>query len=74
MSALLPIADIVGHRSKSASCQFRKWPSSFDHLVRAAEQCRRYGEAEDFCALEVDDKLEFGRLLVSDGLQVYFAP
>src|SRR5262249_50521808 len=34
-----------------------------DHLVGGAEQCGRNGEAERVCGLEIDDKLEFGRLL-----------
>src|SRR5262245_28054399 len=36
--------------------------SSFDHLVGGGEQCGRNGEAERLSGLEIDDKLEFGRL------------
>jgi hypothetical protein len=35
----------------------------FDHLVRATEQRDREIEPERFCGLEVDDQLDFGRLL-----------
>src|SRR5882672_11291436 len=37
--------------------------SLFDHLGGAGEQRGRQVEAERFCGLEVDDKLELGRLL-----------
>jgi hypothetical protein len=33
-----------------------------DHLVGAGEQRRWHFEAEHGCGLQVDDKLEFGRL------------
>ena len=36
---------------------------SFDHLVGAGEQRRRNGDAERPGRLQVDDELEFGRLL-----------
>jgi K+-sensing histidine kinase KdpD len=36
---------------------------SLDHLVAAAEQCGRHVEAEGFGGLEINDQLEFGRLL-----------
>ena len=38
-------------------------PRSFDHFVGAGEQRRWDGEAERLSGLEVDDKLEPGRLL-----------
>ena len=36
---------------------------SFDHLVGAGEDRLRHGEAERLCGLQVDDQLEFRRLL-----------
>ena len=38
-------------------------PALFDHLVGAREDRLRHGEAERLRGLEVDDQLEFGRLL-----------
>jgi hypothetical protein len=35
----------------------------FDHFVGAGEQRRRHFEAERFCGLEIDVKLDFGYLL-----------
>ena len=37
--------------------------ASFDHLVGAGEKHWRHGKAECTRGLEVDDELEFGRLL-----------
>src|SRR5712671_7460209 len=61
MSALERITD-----SSRTSRHVRKVPNpdlslSFDHPVRAAKQCRRHGEVEDFCGLEVDHQFELFR-------------
>ena len=37
--------------------------ASFDHLVGAAEQRERHGDAEGFGCLEVDEQLDFRDLL-----------
>jgi len=36
---------------------------SFDNLVGAVQDRRRYGQAERLGSLEIDDQLELGRLL-----------
>src|SRR5262245_11435157 len=36
---------------------------SFNHLVGAGEQRRRYGEAKHLRGHQIDDEVEFGRLL-----------
>src|ERR1700745_2660151 len=36
---------------------------SFDHLVGASEEHWRHVEAEDFGGRQIDDEVEFGRLL-----------
>ena len=46
----------------SALCQKRTSRRLFDHLVGAAEQRPRNGEAERLCGLEVDDQFDFRRL------------
>jgi hypothetical protein len=46
-----------------ATCeQMQQVAPLLDHRVGGGEQCRRNGEAERRCGLEIDDKLEFGRL------------
>ena len=47
----------------SSAGKFHRGPSSFDHLVGAADQRQRNGEAERLSSLQVDDKLDFGGLL-----------
>jgi len=44
----------------------RHSPASFDHLVGNSEQRRRDRDTEPVCGLEVDDRLELGRLLDRD--------
>src|SRR5690348_13526390 len=50
----LPAVRCLQHRRKAAS---------FDNLVGANKQRRRYGEAERLCSLHIDDEFELGRLL-----------
>src|SRR6266511_6312525 len=67
MSALPSKADV-----DPRSCDVAKVPGSdicsaancglFDHLVGNGEHARGNVEAKRFCGLEIDDKLEFGRL------------
>jgi hypothetical protein len=52
-------ADISCHRK----CQWRTWSDLFNHLVCKRNQCRRESQAERFGGLEVEDQLDFGRLL-----------
>jgi hypothetical protein len=46
----------------TVSCQQRKWPTLFDHLVGSGEHGRRHGKAEGPSGLEIDDQLELGGL------------
>src|SRR5216684_213219 len=68
-SALPPIATInrtcrqVGSVPCADSCTAANTTSLFNHLVSAGEQRGRDSEAECFGSLEIDDQLEFGRLL-----------
>ena len=41
----------------------RAWVALFDHFVGDGEDTRRNGKAERFGSLEIDDQLEFSRLL-----------
>jgi len=54
------LLDVVG---MSQTCHERTWPYSFNDLVGAREQCRRYREAEGLRCLEIDRQLEFCWLL-----------
>src|ERR1700692_180390 len=51
-----------GHRRWSGSCQQRKWPTLFDHLIGACKQRRRDGEAECLGRLQIDGQIELRRL------------
>src|SRR5262249_18141225 len=71
--AIPTIKELVVHRSKiglltSALCDKRTYASqqftpSFNHVVDDGEHAWRYPEAEVLRCLQVDDQLEFGRLL-----------
>src|SRR6266852_1563139 len=56
-----------GIRSGTGRCRSsankRHRPASLDHLVDAEQKRLRHGDAKRFGSLEVDDQLEFGRLL-----------
>jgi hypothetical protein len=52
-------------------CHFRshapqQTASLFNNLGGVREQCRRQGEAERFCCLQVDQELELGGLINRD--------
>src|SRR6516225_589431 len=49
--------------SKADSCSAANGASSFNQLIGAVEQLRRDGQTKRFCGLQVDDQLEFCRLL-----------
>jgi hypothetical protein len=45
---------------------YRTAKGLFDHVIGAGEQCWRHGEAERLSSREIDDEIEFGRLLDRD--------
>jgi hypothetical protein len=64
MSALPPKADIGLRLFDVRFVPIADIASSlFDHLVGGSEKQRRYCKVERFGGLDVDDQLEFGRLL-----------
>src|SRR5262245_35539517 len=59
-------ADGLGHSPAwlmSVRCHSRTSARLFDHLVGAADKRQRNREAERLCGLEIDDQLDFRRLL-----------
>ena len=62
-SAFPPKRPFSGRRGLAASCQFRKSPSSFDHLVGGREKRRRWIEPERLGCLQIDDEMELSRCL-----------
>jgi hypothetical protein len=73
MSASAPIAtvshqNVIGREGPGAdlsrcSKQSVQKPGLLDHLVGAAKQRNRKGDTERPSGLQVDDQLDFGRLL-----------
>jgi hypothetical protein len=53
----------LGHRFVSVQCKNRKWSGLFYHLVGFGEQRGGHAQTECFRGLEIDSKLELGRLL-----------
>src|SRR5215469_8514807 len=66
MSALCRVWTAPGWQeesSRSSLGRCSKKASSFNQLIGAVEQLRRDGHTKRFCSLQVDDQLEFCRLL-----------
>jgi hypothetical protein len=66
MTLLFPLGGWAGsgHSLPSSRCsEAKKGSNLFDHLVGAGEQRQRHSEAERFRSSEVDDQLDFCRLL-----------
>lgn len=68
MSALRPLMlqerRQSGHCKASRSCEELTRSASFDRLVGAEQERLRDGQAHCFRRLEIDHKLELGRLLI----------
>jgi hypothetical protein len=65
-SANPPITDMIVHAANVAMGQQATSRLLFDHLVGEHEQVVRNSEAERIGGLEVDNEIEFGRLLDRD--------
>ena len=63
IAAIRCIAAIGRDVPKPAVSDRSKAPSLFDHLVGAAEQRKRESNAQRLGSIEVDDQLDFHRLL-----------
>src|SRR5262249_29284970 len=61
--AALRVHTTANPRRQQSGPRFPAASNSFDHLVAAGEQCWRNGEAERLRRFQVDDQLEFSRLL-----------
>jgi hypothetical protein len=56
----VPVADILRRKKSKAFRQNRSLGQLFDHLVGAAEQRDRHGDAERLGGLEIDNQLDLG--------------
>src|SRR5262245_4589207 len=61
-STLLPIADTIARPLRDAECQEPASCFLFDDIIRKRERHRRNIQAEGFGSLQIDYKLEPGRL------------